>query len=199
MDRREVLKLLASAAALPALSSQAFSLFRDLHAQIAEMPGRLKTLSPHQNETVIAIAELIIPQTDTPGAKAVKVNEFIDLILSDWYDGDDTARFLSGLDGVDERSRDLFGSKFIACSAEQQNQILRQLDEESVISMAKYGVPTGTKLDNLANPPSFFLMMKKLTLIGYYTSEVGFEQELHRSIIPPGHAGCAPIPKDLAS
>jgi len=42
-------------------------------------------------------------------------------------------------------------------------------------------------------------MMKRLTLIGYYTSEAGFEEELHRTVIPPGHAGCAPIPEDLAN
>ena len=63
----------------------------------------------------------------------------------------------------------------------------------------KYSVPTGTKLDDVANPPSFFQMMKRLTLIGYYTSEAGFEEELHRTVIPPGHAGCAPIPEDLAN
>ncbi len=198
MERREVLKLLASAAALPALSSQAFSLFRGIHAQIAEVPA-LKTLNPHQNETVTTIAEMIIPQTNTPGAKAVKVNEFIDLILSEWYEEEDTKRFLAGLAGVNQRSQDLFENKFVACSAVQQQEILRQFDEESVNDLIKYSAPTGTKLDNLANPPSFFLMMKKLTLIGYYTSEAGFEEELHRTIIPAGHAGCAPIPEELAN
>lgn len=196
MERREVLKLLASAAAFPTLSSPAFSLFRGMHAQIAEMPG-LKTLNPQQNATVTAIAEMIIPQTDTPGAKAVKVNEFIDLILSEWYDADDTARFLSGLDDVDLRTQDLFGSKFTASTAEEQTQVLKQLDDEAVNGLKLYNVPTHTKLDDVAIPPSFFLMMKKLTLIGYYTSEAGFEEELHRTIIPPGHAGCAPVPEEL--
>jgi Gluconate 2-dehydrogenase subunit 3 len=198
MERREVLKLLASVTALPMLSSQAFSIFRGIHAQIAEMPA-LKTLNPHQNATVTTIVELIIPQTNTPGAKAVKVNEFIDLILSEWYDADDTARFLSGLADVDSRSQDLFSNRFIDCTANEQNQILTQLDEEAVFALMKYSVPTGTKLDDVANPPSFFQMMKRLTLIGYYTSEAGFEEELHRTVIPPGHAGCAPIPEDLAN
>ena len=48
-----------------------------------------------------------------------------------------------------------------------------------------------------AAPPrmDFFYMMKKLTLTGYYTSEIGFAKELGKSIIPPGHAGCAPLPE----
>jgi hypothetical protein len=40
---------------------------------------------------------------------------------------------------------------------------------------------------------NFFYQFKKLTLAGYYTSEIGFSQELGKTIIPPGHAGCAPI------
>ena len=38
---------------------------------------------PRQNELVITLTELIIPQTDTPGAKAAKVNEYIDTVLAD--------------------------------------------------------------------------------------------------------------------
>ncbi len=198
MERREVLKLLALAAALPALSSEAFSLFRGIHAQIAEMPG-LKTLNPHQNATVVTIAELIIPQTNTPGAKAVKVNEFIDLILSEWYDEGDTARFLSGLGQVDARSQELFGNPFIACSEAQQKEILTQLDSEATDSLPRFPNPSYAEFVALANPPGFFQTMKRLTLIGYYTSEAGFEEELHRSIIPAGHAGCAPVPEELAN
>jgi hypothetical protein len=42
-------------------------------------------------------------------------------------------------------------------------------------------------------PVHFFYTMKKLTLTGYYTSEIGFSKELGRYIIPPEHAGCAPV------
>jgi len=196
MERRDVLKLLASAATLPVLSPEAFSLFRGMHAQIAEMPS-LKTLNPQQNATVTTIAELIIPQTDTPGAKAVKVNEFIDLILSQWYDKGDTERFLSGLGQVDARSQELFGNSFIACSETQQKEILTQLDSETTDSLPRFPNPSYSEFLELASPPGFFQTMKRLTLIGYYTSEAGFEDELHRSIIPPGHAGCAPVPEEL--
>jgi hypothetical protein len=75
--------LIASATVLPALRSDALFWLQGVHAQIAEASA-LKTLTPDQDATVTTIAELIIPQTDTPGAKAAKVNEFIDLILSEW-------------------------------------------------------------------------------------------------------------------
>jgi len=60
MQRREALRLLAATAALPILSRDAFSLFREVHEQLAKAPA-LKTLNPHQNATVTAISELIVP------------------------------------------------------------------------------------------------------------------------------------------
>src|SRR5438128_10872649 len=95
MQRREALRLLAATAALPVLSRDAFSLFRGVHQQLAEAPA-LKTLNPHENATVTASSALIIPQTDTPGAKAVRVNAFIDLILTAAYEGAATTRSLAG-------------------------------------------------------------------------------------------------------
>src|SRR5579863_3693045 len=153
MERRDVLRLLMSTSVLSALSPEAFSLFRSMHAQIPET-ANLKSLNPHQNATVVGIADLIIPETDTPGAKSVKVNEFIDLILTEWYDEAETARFLAGLADVDARSQDLFGNKFIACAAAQQNQILQQLDDESTESLPRYPNPSYSKFVELANPPS---------------------------------------------
>ena len=189
MERREILKLLASAAVLPALSPDALAFLQSVHTQVAAAPG-LKTLKPDQNTTVTTIAELIIPQTDTPGAKATKVNEFIDLILTEWYDEATTARFLAGLSDVDSRSQKLFGKKFVACKKPQQIELLKVLDAEFVLARKEEAAPTVPALA----PMNFFGMIKKLTLIGYYTSEAGFKDELHRTIIPASHAGCAPIP-----
>ena len=63
MHRRQALRLLASAATLPLLSREAFSLFQAVHDQLPEKAA-LKTLNSHQNDTVTTIAELIIPQTE---------------------------------------------------------------------------------------------------------------------------------------
>jgi hypothetical protein len=195
MQRREALRLLAASAALPILSRDAFALFREVHQQLAEAPA-LKTLSPHQNATVTAISELIIPQTNTPGAKAVRVNEFIDLILTEWYEGDEKTRFLAGLGDVDLRSRDAFGKDFVDCSEKQQIQIVSSLDEE----LAGIRHPLDLRREGRFAPTEkqFFYIMKRLTLVGYYTSQAGYEQELHEQIIPSGHAGCAPVEEEAA-
>lgn len=192
MQRREALRLLASAAALPLLSRKAFSMFQAVHEQLPEQ-AVMRTLNPHQNATVTTIAEIIIPQTDTPGAKAARVNEFIDLILTEWYDDEERSIFLTGLTEIDASARNLLGKDFIDCEEKFQTEILRGLDDE--VASDRSAVRRGS---SRRRPPerNFFFMIKQLTLIGYYTSQIGFEQELHGEIIPARHAGCVPLEEE---
>ncbi len=187
MNRREALKLLAATAALPLLSPDAFSLFRAVHQALPQTPA-LQTLNPHQNATITTISELIIPQTDTPGAKGARVNEFIDVILTDWYNDDERVNFLEGLADVDASSQKLFGKDFVSASPAQQTQLLAELDKEMV---SMHAAAKGKPEDEVEE--KFFAAIKELTLVGYYTSQIGFEQELHAQIIPPRHAGCVPL------
>ncbi|PYV56138.1 MAG: hypothetical protein DMG90_19465 [Acidobacteria bacterium] len=189
MDRRNALKLLAGAASIPLLSREAFSLFRSVHDQLPSAPA-LKALDPHQDATVTTIAEMIIPQTDTPGAKAARVNQFIDVIVAEWYDADQKSSFLSGLADLDTRSQALFGKDFVDCAPPQQQILLQALEDEVPEIHAERGAPWEQKF---VKDRHFFYMIKQLTLMGYYTSQIGFEQELHAHIIPPRHAGCAPF------
>src|SRR5262249_48205676 len=150
-----------------------------------------KTLSSHQNETIVVITELIIPKTDTPGAKEAKVNEFIDLLLTEWFEPAEKKKFLDGLTQVDAQSRKLFSADFVACQPDQQTQLLKQLDAAAMEFAEKQ---RQAKHDD-TDPPAmdFFYQLKKLTLTGYYTSEIGFTQELGKEIIPPHYVGCAPV------
>jgi hypothetical protein len=178
MNRREVLLLLAGTAALP---DQLLAVGRAVHKRVRA--GTLRALDPHQNETVATIAELIIPKTDTPGAREAGVPAFIDVMLAEWGDDDQRKVFTAGLANVDERSRALFGKDFIASSAEQQVQILTDLDAE----LARL---RDTKSDTSKN---FFQGVKWLTLTGYYTSEVGATTEQHFRIVPGRYEPCYPL------
>src|SRR5690349_5639471 len=102
MHRRELLRVLgAAAAALPFAPRRADAAVRyaeavheRLAAQRASGNVALRVLSPEQNELVTTMAEMIIPETDTPGATAVHVNEFMDLLLAEWSSDDDRDHFL---------------------------------------------------------------------------------------------------------
>src|SRR5256885_10164392 len=178
MNRREVLLMLAGTAALP---DGLRAVGRAVHKRVRV--GTLRTLNPHQNETAATIAELIIPKTDTPGAREAGVPAFIDVMLADWGDDEQRQTFTAGLANVDERSRALFGKDFIASSSEQQVQILTDLDA----GLARL---RDTKADTSKN---FFQGMKWLTLTGYYTSEVGATTEQHFRIVPGRYEPCYPL------
>lgn len=187
MNRREALLALGGVALLadPLLAAG-----RSLRSRLGSGGRALKVLDPHQNETVVTIAELIIPATDTPGATAAKVNEFTDLMLAEWLDAEERTRFLAGLADVDARSRKKFGKDLTACTPAQQTELLELLDLElaAMRDAERQGVrrePTPAQ--------GFFHMMKRLTLVGYYTSEIGANEELHNPIVPGRYDGCVPL------
>src|SRR5437879_5187327 len=103
MDSRQALRLLATGAALHLAPSKLFAALREARA-LVNTEAALRTLDSHQNATVAAIAEMILPRTDTPGATDVGVSAFIDLILTEWYDEEERTIFLNGLADVDTHS-----------------------------------------------------------------------------------------------
>jgi hypothetical protein len=192
MQRRDALKLIFAGGVLPAVPADLFGFFHDAHPASGYA---LRTLDPHQNDTVVAMVDQIIPATETPGAKAARVNEFIDVILTEWANDEERRNFLSGLADVDKQSNTLFGKNFADASADQQLALLRSLDEAAAVARVRS--------DHKTRPPlwqpegrdkqlqdDFFTVFKKMTLHGYYTSEIGFSQELKLQIIPGAQHGC---------
>src|SRR3979411_9962 len=130
MHRRDLFKVLGAGAVLPMLSPETFAFFQNAQ------PGKgyaLRTLHPHQNPTVLAMIDQIIPATDTPGAKGARVNEFIDVILTEWATEEERKNFLNGLAGVDEQSNTLFGKNFADASSPQQIVLLEAMDDASQV------------------------------------------------------------------
>ena len=191
MQRRDVLKMLATGAVLPVFSSPLAAFFREAQAQTG--PGyKLRTLNPHQNATVVVMTDLIIPETDTPGAKAARVNEFIDVILTEWATEEERQNFLNGLAGIDKQSQELFGKDFVDASPQQQVTLLRAMDDVSANERAEKREKHGNTVPELDAQlkGSFYDVFRGITLHGYYTSEIGFTQELKLQIIPGAQHGC---------
>lgn len=193
MNRRDWLTALGTALAVP-LPDDLVAVGRAWHARRARGGGGggapLQVLSPQQNELVTTIAELILPETDTPGARAARVNELIDLALAEWFDSADRDRFLAGLADVDARAKALGASDFVHAREAQQLDVLTALDDE--LAQERDADRAGVLWRGRAAAPdkNFFRWMKELTLVGYYTSEIGFTQELRAQIIPGRYDGC---------
>jgi hypothetical protein len=189
MHRREAIRALSTGLALPTLGSLApdhlWAAARSIHDRIHAAPQdqALLILTEHQNAMVTAIAELIIPETDTPGATAAQVNRFVDVMLAEWFEDDEREEFLRGLVALDARSINTFGTPFLALEEAQQIVLLRGLDAE-LVALREAELRTGDH---------FFSRMKWLTLYGYYTSEVGAGEELQQVIVPGRYDPCAPV------
>jgi hypothetical protein len=202
MQRRDVLRLLAVGATIPVLPPTLLAHLREAQDKVSSGNYTLRTLSPAQNAQVVVMTDLIIPETDTPGAKAAKVNEFIDVVLTDWAHDGERQAFLKGLADVNQQSKDLFGKDFVDASLEQQATLLRSIDDAAMAKHqgprpARHGNTIPTERDHqLAG--AFWDDFKGITVHGYYTSEIGFTKELGLEIMPGAYHGCAPLTEKKA-
>jgi len=127
------------------------------------------------------IAETILPATDTPGAKAAKVGAFMALMVADCYDDREQKIFADGLRQLDARSLKMNGAKFLAATPAQRTALLTVLDQEAHEDTLK-------KRED--EPAHYFRMMKELTMLGYFTSEVGATQALRWVPVPGRYDPC---------
>ena len=164
MDRREALKRVGLLMGGTVSLSVASGVLSGCQAPAAG-GYTYQTLTADQGELVATLSELIIPETDTPGARAARVHEFVDLMLTDWYDEADRDHFLAGLAEVDGVAQSINGGAFVGNTEEQQVAILTEMEDAAIA-------------DAGADQQPFFSMIKELTLLGYYTSEIGASQEL---------------------
>lgn len=144
MNRRE---LIAGAATLPSLA---------LGQQTNWTP---LSFDAHQNETVVVLSDIIIPATDTPGAKAANVNRYIDLIITDGVEAQRT-QFYDGLGWLDNTATKTYGKTFVACTREQQIAIVKN----------------GLESEDATGTPAFLRFAKAMIARIYYNTEIGYRE-----------------------
>ncbi len=131
-------------------------------------------LSEIQRKLVAEVAEMIIPKTDTPGAKEAGVPAFIEMMLNDCYEQPEHQSFREGVDA-------LVKANFLTQTLEQRTATLLQLQTDTNEQMKAYNVRQSKMGDNedreLMNSQKqglpYWRLMKELTLLGYFTSEAG--------------------------
>lgn len=130
------------------------------------------------------IGDTIIPATDTPGAKSVQIGAFMVWMVNECYDDAHHAAFKAGLAAINDSSRAKYGHDFLSANTADRTALLNTLDaEQKKHTQAK------------TQPAHYFRMMKQLTLLGYFTSEVGATQALRFSEVPGRFDGNAPYRK----
>ena len=166
VTRRTALKALGTSAGtavvLPWLSEEGLIAFSRI--QEAKAAPNPRVLSPSQFATLESFAEAIIPSDDrSPGARDARVADYIDLLLSE-SDRAVALQWIGGLAALDAEAATRFGAPFNRLSADQADRILAEMSRNEL-------APT-TPLE------TFFVMTKRATIQGYYTSEIGIHTEL---------------------
>lgn len=181
MNRRDALKsisLLLGTAITPDVARAVRGGYR------APPPGQpFRTLDRQQRELVATLTELIIPATDTPGARAARVDAFIDGLLTDIFTPKERNEFLDGLSSLDAHARTAHGVSFLEGTAAQQVETLTALERDALQRKAS---------PSADSPRAFFPWLKELTLVGYYTSEIGASQELSYVHVAGSYDGDVP-------
>ena len=150
------------------------------------------------------IADTILPQTSTPGAKAAKTGAFMALIVTDSYSPRDRKIFRQGMRKLDKASQKANGVSFLSATTQQRLALLNVVDREQQTEgeqskaeaikkteafLAEKTAPIGdvnaTSAITDKPPAHYFRMMKELALLGYFTSEIGYMQA-QRYVESPG-------------
>ena len=204
-DRREALRLLGLAtAAVSFVGWDLDHLIAGIHQHAAQAgkapqpltlggPYKFRTLSAVQRETISELTEAIIPATDTPGAKDAKVDEFIDIILTEWSTAEEKAEFLTGLAAFDAHCVQDFGQRFARCTRQQRTEFLVEADTELTSARAaRRAWREGNGPRPADHRKLFFHQIRSLTVSGYYSSQPGYTKERKQALIPGIYKPCMP-------
>ena len=181
MQRRDALRFLGAATLAPLLTPlsarERWALGRRLHAQLAAGQAA-RALSPSQWAQLRALADTILPRTDTPGALDVGAPEFVDLLLAEWYSDADRERLLAGLDALEARCREAKGKPFAELDERGRGEFLATVD-------GVRGQP-GSAEDSYSK-------LKDQLVFGFLTSKPIAELIRTTPIIPGRFDGCVPL------
>jgi len=141
-------------------------------------------LSEEQGLLVSQVSDIIIPKTDTPGAKEVGVPGFIDEMLKEVYSKEDQDKFISGLKEFSDEAVKQFGDPFVELDPAKQVEFVTA-QHDAAVKAQKETKP--------APPRPFVLTMKELTMLGFFTSKPGATEVLQYDPVPGAYKGCLPL------
>lgn len=154
----------------------------------------LKALNKAQLDLIADIADMIIPDTETLGAKSVNVHFLVDELAANWMTSDERNGFLKDLTMLDERIKNEQGSSFSLLGNKERGLVLDQLGQEMLAAgEGTVGLGDITNSDDITGRKHIYRELRELIIFGYYTSEVGATEELNYDPIPGGYSGCIPL------
>lgn len=145
-------------------------------------------------EIIEDISEVIIPKTDSPGAKEAKVVDYIINNLENCIERGDRYIILNGLEDIEKYSLRNFSATFIQCALRDKISVLKHFETKGIFSYSLLN-----KIRRKIFGQSFFEQMKWLTVSGYCQSQLGATQGLAYDHIPVDFLSCIPYALDQKS
>ncbi len=185
MQRRDVLRSLGAlalgSALAPLSGADRLRLAAHLHGggALGQAPA-LKVLDPKQAELVAAVADTILPRTDTPGALDAGTVEFLDRLLESWHTPAERSEFLSGLAAFEARATETAGGGFATLDPAGRTRVLEAIDGAGRNVTA-------------ASAEAFYRRLKEVTIYAFLTSKAVQDGVLRTPIIPGRFEGCIPV------
>jgi len=147
--------------------------------------------SPSELALLDEVAETVLPETGTPGAKAAGVGPFVALMVADAYSPAEQAVFRAGIRTLETECRAATGGDFLVAAPDARRALLERFDREQLQYMQ--GRPDSeSHADGEAKPAHWFRMMKELILLGYFTSEIGYTKAMRFRETPGRYDPCVP-------
>ena len=194
IDRREAIRRVSALLGGIALVSETALLEACGGERNAARTGAA-TFSANDVAFLDEVADTILPETSTPGAKAAQVGAFMALMVTDTYSDRDQQVFKNGLQQLDTACQQMHKTGFIAATPAQRLALLDQIDKEQKAYMDDRAAKQAAATDAAPapdTPPHFFRMIKELTLLGYFTSEIGCTKAMRYQETPGRFDSCVP-------
>ncbi|MCW8312841.1 gluconate 2-dehydrogenase subunit 3 family protein [Sphingobacterium sp. InxBP1] len=184
MERRTLLKMITLLTGGAVIGGHAF-LTGCSGGRVRKLKEQL-TFTPEQLAFLDEVADTILPTTQkSPGAKAAKVGAFMTVIVRDCYEVADQEVFLEGIDKLDTACKKMHNFPFVKATPEQRLALLTSIDQEAKEYMSQ----------KQELPNHYYTMFKQLTLLGYFSSEIGAKQALRYNQAPGRYEGDVPYKK----
>ena len=211
MNRREAIEKVALMMWV-AVSSPSLAEMLTRKNNFTERQAALKDFTPRVAALLEEIVETIIPTTNSPGAKAAGVDKFITSMIVDCYTEKERKNFLDGINDLDSKSKTAHNKSFAELGQTEKNAVFTAFEKEAFEKQNKRKqaiaeqkekksenlVETSNKEKSIANNdqlyiPHTYFMLKDLTTLGYFTSEIGCTQALEYVPIPGRYEGCTTL------
>lgn len=215
MDRRELIKMIAVLTGSAVVGGNLFlsGCANNGDKSVATADKKAKAeppppppppfLSATDRALLDEVGETIIPTTDTPGAKAAAIGDFMSTMVGDCYTKPQQEAFVKGMATLNEACQKKYTKTFMQCDAKQRHDLLVSLEKEAKAfnqaldkkekAQREAAHKMGKEFEG--DPIHYYSMMKQLTLLGFFTSQTGMTKTLRHEPVPGRYDGAFPYAK----